>query len=77
MGLDYTPPTEAYLIEAGSDRDCLQLMILDDSVFEDVEDFTGTLEGIVNELGQLVRTPERITFQPVMTTVQITDNDGM
>ena len=52
-------------------------MILDDSIFEGSEDLTGSLEGIVNQLGQLVRNPERITFDPAMTTIQINDNDGM
>ena len=75
--LDYTPPTETYVIEAGEDRDCLQLMILDDSIFEGPEDLIGSLEGIVNQLGQLVRNPERITFDPATTMVEISDNDGM
>ena len=64
------------MLEAGEDRDCLQLMILDDTIYEGVEDLTGNLEGIVNQLGQLVRNPARITFQPMMTTIQINDNDG-
>ena len=75
MSLDYTPPTDTYLIEAGDDRSCLQLMILDDSIFESQEELTGTLEGIVNQLGQLVSNPERITLAPIMTTIQIDDND--
>lgn len=76
MSLDYTPPTDAYVIDAGEDRDCLQLMILDDIIFEGSEELTGSLEGIVNQLGQLVQNPERITFDPAMTTIQINDNDG-
>ena len=76
VSLDYTPPTAAYVIEAGGERGCLQLMILDDSIYEGPEEFTGNLEGIVNQLGQLVRNPERITLQPTMTTVLINDNDG-
>ena len=76
MSLDYTPPTDTYVIEAGEERDCLQLMILDDSIFEGSEDLTGSLEGTVNLLGQLVRNPERITFDPATTTIQINDNDG-
>lgn len=76
MNLDYVPPTDTYLIEAGEDRGCLQLTILDDSIFEGPEDLTGTLEGIVNDLGQLVRNPDRINFNPAMTTIQIDDNDG-
>lgn len=75
--LDYTPPTDPYIIDAGEERDCLQLMILDDIIFEGSEDLTGSLEGIVNQLGQLVSNPERITFDPPMTTIQIDDNDGM
>lgn len=63
------------MIEAGEDRACLQLMILDDSIFEGAEDFNGNLEGIVNQLGQLVSNPDRITFDPRMTTIQIDDND--
>ena len=77
VSLDYTPPTDTYVIEAGEERDCLQLMILDDSIFEGSEDLTGSLEGIVNELGQLIRNPERITLDPAMTTIQINDNDGI
>ena len=76
MSLDYTPPTAAYMIEAGEERGCLQLMILDDSIYEGAEEFTGNLEGTVNQLGQLVRNPDRITLQPTMTTVVINDNDG-
>ena len=64
------------MLDAGEDRSCLQVMILDDDLFEGPEDLTGTLEGIINDLGQLVRAPERITFEPVMTTIQISDNDG-
>ena len=76
VSLDYSPPVETFMLEAGEDRACLQLMILDDSIFEGPEDLTGRLEGVINDLGQLVRNPERITFEPVMTTIQITDNDG-
>lgn len=76
VSLDYTPPTAAYMIEAGEERDCLQLMILDDSIYEGPEELTGNLEGIVNQLGQLIRNPVRITLQPTMTTVLINDNDG-
>jgi hypothetical protein len=76
VSLDYTPPTDAYIIDAGEDRDCLQLMILDDIIFEGSEELTGSLEGIVNQLGQLVQNPERIMFDPAMTTIQINDNDG-
>ena len=65
------------MIEAGEERDCLQLMILDDSIFEGSEDLTGSLEGIVNELGQLIQNSERITLDPAMTTIQINDNDGI
>ena len=77
VSLDYTPPTDTYIIEAGDDRDCLQLMILDDSIFEGSEELTGSLEGIVNQLGQLVRNPDRIMFDPATTTIQINDNDGI
>ena len=76
MSLDYTPPTDTYLIEAGEDRSCLQVTILDDSIFEGPEDLTGSLEGIINQLGQLVSNPQRITFDPDMTTILIEDNDG-
>lgn len=77
VSLDYNPPTDTYVIEAGENSDCLQLMILDDSIFEGSEELTGSLEGTVNQLGQLVRNPDRITFDPTTTTIQINDNDGM
>ena len=51
-------------------------MILDDSIFEGPENLSGSLEGIINGLGQLVRVPERITLNPATTMIEISDNDG-
>lgn len=63
-------------MEPGESRTCLTFTIFDDDVVEGLESLTGELEGIINALNVLEASPERITFRPRVTTLNIMDTDG-
>lgn len=50
--------------------------ILDDGTVEGTEALNGNIEGIINSLNALETAPDRITFQPRDTTLNILDTDS-
>ena len=50
--------------------------ILDDGIVEGMEALNGNIEGIINSLNALETDPDRITFQPRDTTLNILDTDS-
>ena len=68
---------DQYTITSGTRTACLDFTIESDSLFENTESLTGFLRGAVLS-GTLTENPQRITFEPRETTIEITDdgNDG-
>ncbi len=59
-----------FIFSSTSTSHSVNVSIENDDLFEiDVESFTGNLE--------LVGTPERVSVDPAVTTVNIQDDDGM
>lgn len=77
VGGDYLEPSGDYEIPGGQRRACLSLTLLADDLFEDTEQLSGLLQGILDDEGALIENPPRVNFDPDATTVEITDNDGM
>ena len=75
-GADYQEPFGDYVIAAGQRRACLDLTVLSDDLFEDTEELTGLLQGILDEGGALIEDSPRVNIDPESTTVEISDNDG-
>ena len=68
-------PTGVFTLNPGDTSDCLQLTVLNDNIFEPVEDLIGRLTSI-NLNGQTFTSFSRIRLQPSQTTIEIEDNDG-
>ena len=75
VGRDYSTPTTRYIFSAGSDRQCVDVIILDDLIFELTEEFTGLLEGFVVD-GMSQDIVQGVFLEPADTRVFIEDNDG-
>lgn len=75
VGGDYSPPIGRYRLETGDTSECLEVTILNDIIFEDVEQFIGQLVGFELD-GSIQATIPGVILQPQRATVEITDNDG-
>ncbi len=75
-GVDYSTPTTRYVFSADDERQCVDVIIRDDLVFEQTEEFTGRLQGFVID-GRNEATVEGVTLEPANTRVEIQDNDGI
>ena len=69
-GLDYVGQSNMLLTFNATTRSAeLEVDLIDDSVYETVEDFNGTLT--------LVSNSERVTFNPENAVATIEDDEGM
>ena len=76
VGADYNTPSTQYTLLAGTDRQCVDVNIISDSLLERPEDFTGELQGFVID-GNSLTSVDGITLDPDTTLVEIADNDSM
>ena len=74
-GTDYSTPTTQYVLTSGDTRECVDVIIRGDVIFEREENFRGQLQGFVLD-GRNVASIEGVTLRPDRTVVQIEDNDG-
>lgn len=68
-GGDYSPPSGVYNFDVGETRECLEITIFNDNALEVTESLTGQL---ALQGGQI----PGVTLQPVLTTIDITDDDS-
>ncbi len=74
-GLDYITPSAQFRLNPGDTSNCIQLTIVNDNIFEPVEDLIGRLTSITLG-GQTFISLPRLRLQPAQTTISILDNDG-
>ena len=63
---DYTAVSQVLTFQPGSDRQCVEVAIVNDDELENEEQFTVTI----------TTDEDRVTLEPDSTTVTITDDDG-
>ena len=63
---DYTSVSQDLTFQPGSDRQCVEVAIVNDDELENEEQFTVTI----------TTEEDRVTLEPDSTTVTITDDDG-
>ena len=63
---DYIATTATVTFNATQSRDCVNVIIIPDSIIEGSKTFSGTLD---------TRTPQ-VTLNPAATVITITDDDG-
>ena len=67
-GEDYVGGSVSFTIQNAENRACLNISIIDDSVFENIEDFQVTLT--------IDSPPPELSLTTTVANVSITDNDG-
>lgn len=75
MGVDYLNPSNEYSLNPGETRNCVDITILNDNLFEFDEDLTGRLLR-VTDINRNTAPADRLTIDVDETLVTIEDNDG-
>lgn len=73
--VDYRDPVGNYIFRSGSQRECLDIAILNDLIFEFDEDLTGRLTDILIDGTSALALPQ-VTFSQQETDITIVDTDG-
>ncbi len=76
MNSDYrTPVSREYTFRSGSRSECLDLVILQDTVFEVPEDLSAEISNVLLD-GTAILGTDQVTAQPSETMIVIEDTDG-
>ena len=77
FGADYNPSMTTYRFSQGVTRQCIDIQIFRDNMFEQDETFSGQLIGVRLPGGTLEPFVTGVTVAPSETLVTIQDMDGM
>ena len=74
--MDYSDPSGFYLLDSGVSRECVDVFIQNDALFEFPETFMGQILRVTDQDNNPFTTNDGLTIDIPSTVVTIEDNDG-